>query len=106
MNLCRIAIRKIMGKKRLSCISSLPLPETVIKFMSHKDWRSSASPSTTYMETNDFHKTASCDGKVNGTFVLILGGESVEWIPEMELSTTHLLWEKYVSIIAKMFNIC
>ncbi|RXN23206.1 TRAF3-interacting 1-like protein [Labeo rohita] len=37
MNLCRIAIRKIMGKKRLSCISSLPLPETVIKFMSHKD---------------------------------------------------------------------
>uniref|UniRef100_A0A8C2DB03 Ankyrin repeat and SOCS box containing 1 n=1 Tax=Cyprinus carpio TaxID=7962 RepID=A0A8C2DB03_CYPCA len=37
MNLCRITIRKIMGKKRLACISSLPLPETVINFMFHKD---------------------------------------------------------------------
>uniref|UniRef100_A0A672K5K2 Ankyrin repeat and SOCS box protein 1-like n=1 Tax=Sinocyclocheilus grahami TaxID=75366 RepID=A0A672K5K2_SINGR len=37
MNLCRITIREIMGKKHLSCISSLPLPETIIKFMFHKD---------------------------------------------------------------------
>ncbi|XP_058643317.1 ankyrin repeat and SOCS box protein 1 isoform X2 [Onychostoma macrolepis] len=37
MSLCRITIREIMGKKCLSCISSLPLPETVIKFLFHKD---------------------------------------------------------------------
>ncbi|XP_016425793.1 ankyrin repeat and SOCS box protein 1-like [Sinocyclocheilus rhinocerous] len=37
MNLCCITIRKIMSKKCLACISSLPLPETVINFMFHKD---------------------------------------------------------------------
>lgn len=37
MNLCRITIRKILGKKHLSCISSLPLPETIIKFIFHND---------------------------------------------------------------------
>ncbi|KAK9969056.1 hypothetical protein ABG768_027266 [Culter alburnus] len=37
MHLCRITIRKIMGKERLSCISSLELPETIKRFMFHED---------------------------------------------------------------------
>ncbi|KAG1945180.1 ankyrin repeat and SOCS box protein [Pimephales promelas] len=37
MDMCRIRIRKIMGKERLPCISSLPLPEIVKRFMFHMD---------------------------------------------------------------------
>ncbi|XP_048050517.1 ankyrin repeat and SOCS box protein 1-like isoform X1 [Megalobrama amblycephala] len=37
MHLCRITIRKIMGKERLSCISSLELPEIIKRFMFHED---------------------------------------------------------------------
>ncbi|CAM4600634.1 unnamed protein product [Leuciscus chuanchicus] len=37
MDLCRIRIRKIMGKERLQCISLLQLPEIIKRFLFHKD---------------------------------------------------------------------
>ncbi|XP_027020263.1 ankyrin repeat and SOCS box protein 1 [Tachysurus fulvidraco] len=37
-HLCRIAIRKVMGKHRLRHISSLPLPDSIKNFLLHRDF--------------------------------------------------------------------
>ncbi|XP_068103074.1 ankyrin repeat and SOCS box protein 1 [Hyperolius riggenbachi] len=36
-SLCRIAVRKALGKHRLSCINSLPVPSRVVRYLLHED---------------------------------------------------------------------
>uniref|UniRef100_A0A8C7XP11 Ankyrin repeat and SOCS box containing 1 n=1 Tax=Oryzias sinensis TaxID=183150 RepID=A0A8C7XP11_9TELE len=37
VHLCRIRIRRTMGKKRLNCISSLPVPDPIKNFLLHQN---------------------------------------------------------------------